>query len=196
MTSAEVKKSAQMWHHAGVAASAPDSPPSVAGVRPPFWVTLVATSFGAGFMPGMPGHTGTLTAVAMAWGLAHAPAWLYGIVLLFIIAIGTIASELWGQSTGVPDDQRIVVDEVVGYLATLMFVPRTWPTLIVAFFLFRLLDVWKPGPIGKADRTLGGGVGVMADDLVAGVIGALIMIPLYYSGAIGWVTQQLMRVVG
>jgi phosphatidylglycerophosphatase A len=173
-----------------VSAPSPTATPSPSGTRPALWVTLTATSFGAGFMPGMPGHTGTLTAVAMAWGLAHAPAWVFGLALLFIIALGTIASELWGQSTGVPDDQRIVIDEVAGYLATLMFVPRSWPNLVVAFFLFRLLDVWKPGPVGKADRTLSGGVGVMADDLVAGVIGAVIMIPLHYTGAIAWVTQQ------
>src|SRR5439155_4828950 len=151
-----------------------------------------ATSCGAGFVPYAPGHSGTLTAVALAWGLAHAPAWVYGLGLFVLVAVGTIASELWGQSTGRADDQRIVIDEVVGYLMALMFVRRTWPNLIVGFFLFRLLDVWKPGPIGKADRTLHGGVGVMADDMVAGLIGAVIMIPLHYSGAIAWVTAQVM----
>ncbi|MCU1280738.1 MAG: phosphatidylglycerophosphatase [bacterium] len=177
---------------ASVSAASPDSSPSPARGRPPLWATLVATSMGAGFVPVAPGHSGTLTAVALAWGLAHVGAWAYGLVLFVVLAVGTVAAEVWGLATGVPDDQRIVIDEVAGYLATLMFVPRSWPNLIVGFFLFRLLDVWKPGPIGRADRTLSGGIGVMADDLVAGVIGAFVMIALHYSGAIAWVTVKLL----
>jgi phosphatidylglycerophosphatase A len=169
--------------------------PLRANERPPLWATLVATSCGAGFVPGMPGHSGTLTAVALAWGLSHVGAWAFGLALFVVVAVGTLASEVWGQATGVPDDQRIVVDEVAGYLATIMFVPRSWPNLIVGFFLFRLLDVWKPGPIGVADERLSGGVGVMADDLVAGVIGAFIMVALWYSGAIPFVTAKLMALV-
>src|SRR5438046_3015894 len=107
-----------------VSAPSPNPPPSP-GTRPPVWVTLVATSLGAGFVPYAPGHSGTLTAVALAWGLAYAPPWVYGLVLFFLIAIGTLASELWGLASGRADDQRIVIDEVVGYLMTLMFVRRS-----------------------------------------------------------------------
>jgi len=146
-----------------VSAASPDSPPPPARGRPPLWATLVATSCGAGFVPGMPGHSGTLTAVALAWGLSHVGGWAFGLVLFLVLAVGTLAAEVWGAATGVPDDQRIVIDEVAGYLGTVMLVPRTWPNLIVGFFLFRLLDVWKPGPIRRADETIGGGVGVMAD---------------------------------
>lgn len=167
------------------------SPDSPSRSRAPLWVTLVATSCGAGFVPYAPGHSGTLTAVALAWGLSHVGAWAFGLALFVVVAVGTIASERWGQATGVPDDQRIVIDEVAGYLATLMFVPRTLPNLIVGFFVFRTLDVWKPGPIRRADETIGGGVGVMADDLVAGVIGAFVMVALHYSHAIGWATTAV-----
>lgn len=166
-----------------------------ARARPPRWATLVATSGGAGFVPVAPGHSGTLTAVALAWGLSHVGAWAYGVTLFVVVAVGTVASELWGQATGVPDDQRIVIDEVAGYLATLMFVPRTVPNLVVGFFLFRLLDVWKPGPIGRTDERVSGGLGVMADDLVAGVIGAAVMVALCYSGAIAGVTAKLLALV-
>ena len=148
---------------------------------------------GAGFVPVAPGHSGTLTAVALAWGLSHVGAWAYGLTLFAVIAVGTVAAEVWGQSTGVPDDQRIVVDEVAGYLATLMLVPRSWPNLVVGFFVFRTLDVWKPGPIGRADERIGGGVGVMADDLVAGVIGAFVMLALHASGAIAQLTALVVR---
>jgi phosphatidylglycerophosphatase A len=179
---------------ADVSVSPPDSPPSLRR-RPPLWATLVATSCGAGFMPLAPGPTGTLTAVALAWGLSHVGAWAYGLVLFVVLAVGTLAAEVWGQATGIPDDQRIVIDEVAGYLGTLMFVPRSWPNLIVGFFVFRILDVWKPGPVRRADENIGGGVGVMADDLVAGVIGAFVMVALHYSGAIAFVTGKLMALV-
>lgn len=180
---------------AGVSAASPDSPPPPAHGRPPLWATLVATSCGAGFVPVAPGHSGTLTAVALAWGLSHVGGWAFGLALFLVLAVGTLASEVWGVATGVPDDQRIVIDEVAGYLGTVMLVPRTWPNLIVGFFLFRLLDVWKPGPIRRADETIGGGVGVMADDLVAGVIGAVIMVALHYSGALPWATTKLVALV-
>jgi phosphatidylglycerophosphatase A len=186
-----------VWHHAGVAASVPDSLLPTAGARPPLWATLVATSCGAGFMPLAPGHTGTATAVALAWGLSHVGAWAYGLALFVVTAVGTVAAEVWGHATGVPDDQRIVIDEVAGYLVTVMLVPRTLGNLVVGFFVFRLLDVWKPGPIGRADRALSGGVGVMADDLLAGAIGAFIMLPLHHSGVVRWTSMQLwMRIHG
>lgn len=171
--------------------SAPDSPPSPAVVRPPWWVTLVATSGGAGFMPYAPGHTGTLTAVALAWGLDRIGAWAYGVGMFLVLAVGTLAAELWGQATGRPDDQRIVVDEVAGYLATMMLVPRTWPNLVVGFVLFRALDVLKPGPIGRADERISGGLGVMADDVLAGVIGAFVMLALHGTGAIAFCVRHL-----
>jgi phosphatidylglycerophosphatase A len=150
---------------------------------------------GAGFVPYAPGHSGTLTAVALAWALGHVGAWAYGLVLFVVIAVGTVASEVWGQATGVPDDQRIVVDEVAGYLATLMFVPRSGADLVVGFFVFRLLDIWKPGAIRRADERLTGGIGVMADDLLAGVLGAFVMAALHYSGAIGLAAVKLTALV-
>ena len=159
-------------------------PPPSDRPRPPLWATLVATSCGAGFMPRAPGHTGTLTAVALAWALGRVGAWAYGLGLFVVVAVGTVAAEVWGLATGVPDDQRIVVDEVAGYLVTVMLVPRGWADLIVGFLVFRTLDVWKPGPIRRVDERVGGGVGVMADDLVAGVIGAFIMLALHWTGAI------------
>lgn len=163
-----------MWHDAAVSEKK----------RPPLWATIVATSCGAGFMPGAPGHTGTATAVPLAWALSRAGAWCYGLGLFVVVAVGTIAAEVWGACTGVPDDQRIVVDEVAGYLVTLVFVPRTFANLIVGYVVFRVLDVWKPGPVRRVDERVGGGVGVMADDLVAGVIGAGVMVALHWSGAI------------
>src|SRR3954469_25360265 len=86
--------------------------------RPAWPVTLIATSFGAGFSPKAPGTMGTLTAIPMAWGLAQLGFWgfLAGTVLVTIV--GTWAASRFVGATGKDDDQRIVVDEVAGYLVT------------------------------------------------------------------------------
>jgi phosphatidylglycerophosphatase A len=157
-----------VWQHASVTES-------VAPSRPPLWATLVATSFGAGFSPKGPGTAGTLTAIPMAWGLARLGTLAYVVGLVAITIVGTIAADVFGRATGISDNQKIVVDEVAGYLLTLLFVPRTVENLILGFFLFRLFDIWKPGIIRILDRRIHGGIGVMADDIAAGAHAALIL---------------------
>jgi phosphatidylglycerophosphatase A len=159
--------------------------------RPSFLVTVLATSCGAGFMPKAPGHTGTLTAVPLAWGLGRLGVVAYLAGTVVVTAVGTWAASAWVRATGREDDQRIVIDEVAGYLVTLSLVPRTVGNLIFGFLLFRLFDVWKPLFIGTIDRRVGGGFGVMADDLAAGVVAALCLLALHHFGVIaalgGWV---------
>jgi phosphatidylglycerophosphatase A len=126
-------------------------------------------------MPKAPGHTGTLTAVPLAYVLARYGQNVYLLGFLAVCLIGVWASERFGRATGREDDQRIVIDEVAGYLLTLLFVDRRPLHLIVGFFVFRLFDVWKPPPVRQIDEHVRGGVGVMADDLLAGLYGALVM---------------------
>lgn len=152
--------------------------------RPPLWATIVATSFGAGFMPKAPGHTGTLTAVPMAWGLSRLGLPFYVAGTIVITLVGTLAADVFQRATGVADNQKIVIDEVAGYLITLLFVPRTVGNLILGFFLFRLFDVWKPGFIRIIDRRVKGGFGVMADDLAAGAVAAACLFALDRSGVV------------
>jgi phosphatidylglycerophosphatase A len=150
--------------------------------KAPLWATVVATSCGAGFMPKAPGHTGTLTAVPLAWGLARGGIWIYVAGLVVVTLLGWWAAELFGRASGREDDQRIVIDEVAGYLVTLLLVPATWVNLVLAFLLFRLFDVTKPPPVRQIDRALGGGLGVMADDLMAGVYAGAILFALQHYG--------------
>src|SRR5262245_6709068 len=161
-------------------------------MKPPLWATIVATSFGAGFVPKAPGHSGTLTAVPMAWALARGGGWVFAAGLVVITAVGTWAAELFGRASGKSDDQRIVVDEVAGYLVTVACVPKSWVNLLCGFLLFRLFDVTKPPPIRQLDRYVHGGVGVMVDDLVAGVFAGAILFALQHYGItemfVGWVT--------
>jgi phosphatidylglycerophosphatase A len=162
-------------------------PDPVARSRPPLWATVVATSFGAGFMPKAPGHTGTLTAVPLAWGLAKLGTLAYVAGIVVVTAIGTVAAGVFARATGVADNQKIVIDEVAGYLVTLSLVPRTVGNLILGFFLFRLFDVWKPGFIRLIDRKVKGGFGIMADDLAAGAVAALCLFAIDRAHVIAYV---------
>lgn len=151
--------------------------------RPPLWATIIATSFGAGFVPKAPGHSGTLTAVPMAWALAKGGQWVFVLGVVVITLVGTWASEIYVRATGKDDNQQIVVDEVAGYLVTLLMVPRSPINLILAFLLFRLFDVTKPPPIRQLDTHIGGGIGVMVDNLAAGVFAGVILFALQHYGA-------------
>lgn len=144
--------------------------------------TLIATSFGAGFSPVAPGTMGTLTAIPLAWALTLLPWWAFLVATALVSVIGTWAASRFIAATGTHDDQRIVVDEVAGYLVTLLLVPKTWVNLGLAFFLFRLFDIWKPPPVRQVDEHVMGGFGVMADDLAAGIYGMLVLLALDHFG--------------
>jgi len=149
--------------------------------RPPLWATLIATALGAGLLPLAPGTWGTAAAVPLAWAVDRLGArtgfgeWIFVGVLAIVTAIGSFAADVYCKATGKHDNQQIVIDEVAGYLLTLIAVPRTWPNLVLAFVLFRVFDIWKPPPVRWMDRTIKGGFGVVADDLGAGVYGAIVL---------------------
>jgi phosphatidylglycerophosphatase A len=152
--------------------------------KPSLLVSLIATSFGAGFSPVAPGTAGTVTAIPIAWALARAGEWPFIFGTIAISIVGTWAASRFCRASGLDDDQRIVVDEVAGYLVTLLLVPKTWVHLALAFVLFRLFDIWKPPPVRQIDRRVHGGFGVMADDLAAGVYGALVLLALDRFGVV------------
>ena len=85
-----------------------------------------------------------------------------------VIAVGLWASGRVERLVGRKDPGVIVIDEVAGMMISVLFLPRTWPVLLAAFFLFRLFDVWKPFP-ARQSQAIGGGVGVMIDDVIAGI---------------------------
>lgn len=142
--------------------------------RPIPWpVTLIATALGAGFVPIAPGTAGTLVAVPLAWGAAHLGQAGYLLVTFGVMAIGIWAADIYEERSGRKDNQRIVIDEVAGYLVTMAAVPRGPFNLILGFGLFRLLDTWKPWPVRLLDAKIHGGLGVVLDDIGAGVYAAL-----------------------
>ena len=155
---------------------------SVAG-RPPLWSTVISTWFGAGLLPLAPGTWGTIAAVPLAWALDRVGGEVALVTALVIVTVvGSIAADVYCKATGRHDNQKIVVDEVAGYLLTLVAVTRTPLHLVLAFVLFRLFDIWKPPPVRSIDRHVHGGFGVVADDLGAGVYGAIVLWLLVHFG--------------
>lgn len=135
---------------------------------------LVATVGGIGLLPKAPGTWGSLAALPLAWllhGWAGPPAVALAVAVIF--AAGWWASEaLARRGVGDHDPGYIVIDEVAGQLVVLAVVPPDPLLYAIGFVLFRLFDILKPAFIGWADRAVEGGLGVMLDDLLAGLCGA------------------------
>ena len=130
----------------------------------------LATWFGVGHLPKAPGTFGTLAAVPLALALAWAGAWWAVMPAAVVVTLlGAWAGGIVARETGLKDPQVVVIDEVAGYLLTCSFGPPGWRTAALAFVLFRVFDIWKPGPVQKLE-SLPGGWGVMADDLGAGLL--------------------------
>jgi phosphatidylglycerophosphatase A len=133
---------------------------------------LIASGLGSGFAPRAPGTAGSLLALLLGIPLLLAPP----IVLPIAVALASLGGFWAIRAARVEGDPGwVVIDEVAGQWLTLVGLARpTVPGLIVAFALFRLLDITKPGPVGWADRQ-GGAGGIMADDLIAGALAAGIL---------------------
>ena len=124
--------------------------------------------FGAGLLPVMPGTYCTVAAIPL-YLVESLLAPHYQLSILLIIVIGAIWSSHRSQGIlSVVDPPEIVIDEVAGFLVTIILIPFTWPTLIAGFFLFRFFDILKPPPIKRIEKKITGGVGVVLDDLLAG----------------------------
>ena len=130
-----------------------------------------------GLSPFAPGTAGTLGGVALAWLLGRTQHYLFYSVLACVVlyAIGRSLGEWSERYAGGKDPGFFVVDEVIGYLLTCLWTQGPSPlALTVAFFLFRFLDVVKPPPARAMER-LGGGDGILLDDVVSGLYGLLVM---------------------
>ena len=147
-----------------------------------FWhpATLLATWFGTGLLPRMPGTWGSLAALPLAWVAADrfGP---YGVLAtgFLLLAAGLWASGRFLRRAGDRDPRPVVIDEVAGQ--TLACAPAGLDPVAfaLAFALFRAFDILKPWPIGAIERRLGGAAGVMADDLAAALC-TVLMIAMYF----------------
>ncbi|MGZ3514578.1 MAG: phosphatidylglycerophosphatase A family protein [Thermodesulfobacteriota bacterium] len=140
---------------------------------------LLATGCGVGNSPIAPGTLGTLLAIPVYYFLSNISSPLYEITLIGFFFLSVWISENAEIFFGKKDDQRIVIDEIVGFLITMLWVPKTLPFIIMGFFLFRFFDILKPFPIRRMERKLKGGFGVVLDDVAAGVYANIILHLIY-----------------
>lgn len=144
-----------------------------------------ATAGYVGYVPMAPGTAGSLVGLILLTMVRH---WLGPTaelcVLVFVVIVGVWSSSLVEVYAGRKDPGCIVIDEVAGMLATMLWVPLNWPTAIMGFVAFRFFDITKPFPARSAE-SLAGGLGIMADDLVAAVYAAA-SVRLFLWAAFAW----------
>jgi phosphatidylglycerophosphatase A len=135
---------------------------------------VLATGLGSGYSPIAPGTAGSAVGILAWWGLSLLPREAAFALMALVLLLGTAAAHHVARSIGREDPGLVVVDEVVGQWVALLFLPFTPATAVAAFFLFRLMDILKPWPARDFER-LHGGIGIMADDLMAGVYANLLL---------------------
>jgi phosphatidylglycerophosphatase A len=165
------------------------------------YVSLAVTTFGVGYLPLMPGTYGSAVGVLIYLGAARfvdylhlfptryesstddLVAWFHAFFAIFFLLfclLGVWASGRATELLGNSDPSEAVVDEVIGQLIVFLFVPFGigWPFILAGFLLFRLFDIWKPYPIDSL-QVLPGGIGVCADDILAGVYAGVCLAVIY-----------------
>ncbi len=139
---------------------------------------VIGTWFGCGYAPKAPGTAGSLGALVPAillWKYAGFPAWSFAVLAAAAFAPAVWAAGVIAREKGLDDPQIVVVDEVVGlWLTVAGATTLNWKSWAAAFVLFRLFDIWKPWPVNRLER-LHGGLGIVADDAMAGIYGALVL---------------------
>ena len=143
-------------------------------------VHLLAFGFGSGLMPKAPGTAGTVAAILPWLWLSQQSLTTYLIVLSVATIIGIYLCDKTSRDLGVHDHSGIVWDEFCGLWLTMIAVPATWQWLLLGFVLFRFFDIIKPWPINWLDKKIPGGLGIMVDDLLAGLFAWLILQSLLY----------------
>lgn len=153
----------------------------------PIFHNIIATGFGAGYFPYGPGTMGAILAVAIYIGLSFTLSYssLFIVLLALIVVFtvlgvwsGTISEKYWGE-----DPSRVVVDEMVGQWIVMTAIPQSlgWKYMLASLILFRFFDIVKPLGVRKMEQ-LGGGLGIMADDILAGIYGAIVLFTACYFG--------------
>ena len=137
----------------------------------PIWkhlIRVLAHGFGTGFAPVAPGSFGTLVGVALYRVMGSMRALHYWVITSAMWVMGVPICARAAAELGAHDPGAVVWDEIVGYLVAMYRSPRSWGWLAAGFVVYRRFDFWKPYPIGVIEEAFGVGVGIMADDVVAG----------------------------
>ncbi len=145
-------------------------------VKPNVWknpVHFLAFGLGSGLLPKCPGTYGTMAAIPFYLLLQYFSLPLYVLVIAIASVVGIWLCDKTSKDLGVHDHPGIVWDEFCGYWITMIAAPAGILWVLYGFVLFRIFDIWKPWPIGWLDARIGGGLGIMVDDVVAGLYALL-----------------------
>jgi phosphatidylglycerophosphatase A len=138
-------------------------------------VLFLAFGFGSGLVKKMPGTMGTIAAIPVYLFFIQANIWLYSVITVFSVFIGFVICGRAAELLGEHDFGGIVWDEIAGFLITMWLVPFSWYAVLVGFALFRVFDIFKPWPIKWIDQKVEGGLGIMLDDVIAGIMAGIIL---------------------
>ena len=130
---------------------------------------FVGFGFGSGAMPYAPGTFGTLMAIPLYLLIQNTSLLIYSIIVISAVLFGIWMCDVLAKEMGEQDPPGMVWDEIAGYGLTMLGAPKGWLWVGLGFLLFRIFDIWKPGPIGLIDRKLHGGLGIMLDDVAAAI---------------------------
>ncbi|MCP3907833.1 MAG: phosphatidylglycerophosphatase A [Oceanicoccus sp.] len=143
-------------------------------------IHCLAFGFGSGLAAKAPGTFGTLMAIPLYLLLSSLPLMAYAVVVVVAFIIGIYLCGKTADDLGVHDHPGIVWDEFVGFWITMFAAPAGFIWLVVGFALFRLFDIWKPWPIKIFDKNMESGLGIMIDDVLAGIYALIILQGLVY----------------
>jgi len=138
-------------------------------------VLWLAFGFGSGLAPRAPGTAGTLMAIPLFLLLDQLSFTGYLLATALITVTGVGICGRASRVLGVHDHPGIVWDEFAGFLISMVAAPEGWAGIVAGFVLFRLFDIWKPWPIGWVDQKVHGGLGIMLDDVLAGLMAAVVL---------------------
>ena len=136
---------------------------------------FIAFGLGSGAMPFAPGTFGTLMAIPFYLLIQPLSLSAYLIIIAGFIIFSMWICERASRQTHVHDHPGMCIDEFAGFFVTMIHAPRGWLAIVIGFLLFRLFDIWKPWPINWLDKNVHGGIGMVLDDVVAGLVACAIM---------------------
>lgn len=143
-------------------------------------IHFLALGFGSGLAPKAPGTFGTLAAIPVFLIAMQLPSLYFLLLTLFMSVAGIYICGKAAEDAGVHDHGAIVWDEIVGFMITMYMIPVSWVTILVGFALFRFFDILKPWPISYLDKNCHGGLGIMLDDVAAGIAAWACMMLIFY----------------